>query len=284
MALKDLFKKMDDNSQQGEMSFVDHLEALRWHIVRSLVAVLIGTVFAYIKMSFFFDKIIMGPAHKDFWTYRALCSIGHKIGLGNAMCLEDINIKLQSTEMSSQFMMSFTIAFVIGFIIAFPYIFWQFWKFVRPALKPNEMKKTRGIIFWVSLLFFVGVAFGYFVISPYTVNFFAAFTLSPLIENKFMVSDYVDTITQLVLGTGIVFQLPLVVYFLAKVGLITAAFLRTYRKYAVVVILIVAAVITPPDVVSQLVVTLPLWGLYEISIGIAARVEKDRKKKEAEWS
>ncbi len=285
MALRDLFNKMDENNPQGEMSFVDHLEALRWHIVKSIGAVLIGTIIAFVKMNFFFDRIVMGPAHKDFITYRILCDISHKIGLGDAMCLEDINIKLQSTEMSSQFLMSFTIAIVIGFILAFPYIFWQFWRFVKPALKPNEIRKTRGIIFWVSLLFFMGVCFGYFVISPYTVNFFAAYSLSPLIENKFLISDYIDTITQLALGTGLVFQLPLVVYFLTKIGLITASFLRTYRKYAVVVVLVVAAVITPPDVVSQLIVTIPLWLLYEISIGIAARVEKDNKKKEAaEWS
>lgn len=266
------------------MTFVDHLEALRWHIVKIIGAVLVGAVVAFIKMDFFFNSVVMGPAHRDFITYRALCSISHRVGLGNAMCLEDINIKLQSTEMSSQFMMSFTIAFITGFIIAFPYIFWQIWQFIRPALKPSELKKTRGMIFWVSLLFFLGVAFGYFIIAPYTVNFFAAYTLSPLIENKFLVSDYIDTITQLVLGTGIVFQLPLVVYFFSRIGLLSAKFLRTYRKYAILVILVIAAVITPPDVVSQLVVTFPLWLLYEISIGIAARVERDQTKKEAEWS
>jgi sec-independent protein translocase protein TatC len=282
MALKDLLDKR--NGDQGEMTFVDHLEELRWHIIKSLAAVMVGTIIAFIKMNFFFDKVIMGPAHKDFITYRLLCSVSHKIGLGDAMCLEDINIKLQSTEMSSQFLMSFTIAIVVGFVLAFPYIFWQIWKFVRPALKPKEMKKTRGIVFWVSLLFFLGVCFGYFVIAPYTVNFFAAFSLSPLIENKFLISDYIDTITQLALGTGLVFQLPLVVYFFTKIGLLSANFLRTYRKYAIVVVLVVAAVITPPDVVSQLIVTIPLWLLYEISIAIAARVEKDNKKKEAEWS
>lgn len=284
MALKDILDKRNGDGSQGEMTFVDHLEALRWHIVKSLASVMIGTVIAFINMNFFFDKVIMGPAHKDFITYRVLCSAGHKIGLGDAMCLEDINIKLQSTEMSSQFLMSFTIAIVVGFVLAFPYIFWQVWKFIRPALKPKEKKKTRGIIFWVSLLFFLGVCFGYFVIAPYTVNFFAAYSLSPLIENKFLISDYIDTITQLALGTGLVFQLPLVVFFFTKIGLLNAGFLRTYRKYAIVVVLVVAAVITPPDVISQLIVTIPLWLLYEISIGIAARVERDNKRKEAEWS
>jgi sec-independent protein translocase protein TatC len=202
--------------------------------------------------------------------------------MGNAMCLEDINIKLISTEMSSQFLMSFTIAFVIGFVLAFPYIFWEFWRFVKPALTEKEVSKTRGVVFWVSLLFFLGIAFGYYLMAPYSVNFFAAYTLSPLIQNTFMISDYIDNIVSLVLGCGIVFQLPLVVYFLAKVGIVTPSFLRTYRKYAVVVILLIAAVITPPDIVSMTIASLPLLFLYEVSIWIAARVIKEKKKQDAE--
>jgi len=184
--------------------------------------------------------------------------------------------------MSSQFLMSFTIAFVIGFVLAFPYIFWEFWRFVKPALTEKEVSKTRGVVFWVSLLFFLGIAFGYYLMAPYSVNFFAAYTLSPLIQNTFMISDYIDNIVSLVLGCGIVFQLPLVVYFLAKVGIVTPLFLRTYRKYAVVVILLIAAVITPPDIVSMTIASLPLLFLYEVSIWIAARVIKDKKKKDAE--
>lgn len=270
----------------AEMSFVDHLEALRWHIMRSVLAILAGAIFVFVKMDFFFGEIVMGPAHSDFITYRLLCKASHAAGLGNAMCLEDISLKLISTEMSSQFMMSFTIAFVGGFVVAFPYVFWEFWKFIRPALNEKELKKTRGIIFWVSLLFFSGVAFGYYLIAPYTVNFFAAYTLSPMIENTFTVSDYIDNIVSLVLGTGIVFQLPLVVYFLSRVGILTPQFLRSSRKYALVIILIIAAVITPPDVVSQMIVTLPLWLLYEISIWLSAKVykEEETKNEVKEWS
>ncbi|MCM5529454.1 twin-arginine translocase subunit TatC [Parasegetibacter sp. NRK P23] len=279
--VKKLFNRSDD---QAEMSFVDHLEALRWHVVRSLAAVLVGAIVVFANIDFFFNDIILGPAHNDFITYKLICDFSHKVGMGDAMCMEDINLKLISTEMSSQFMMSFTIAFVAGFIIAFPYVFWEFWRFVGPALTPKEKKKTRGMIFWVSLLFFLGVGFGYFLLAPYTVNFFASFTLSPLIENNFRISDYIENITQLVLGTGVVFQLPLAVLFLSRVGILTPAFLRASRKYAVVVILVIAAVITPPDVVSQLIVTIPLWILYEISIGISARVVRDQEKKDKEWS
>lgn len=279
--VKKLFNRSDD---QAEMSFVDHLEALRWHVVRSLAAVLVGAIVVFANIDFFFNDIILGPAHNDFITYKLICDFSHKVGMGDAMCMEDIKLKLISTEMSSQFMMSFTIAFVTGFIIAFPYVFWEFWRFVGPALTPKEKKKTRGMIFWVSMLFFLGVGFGYFLLAPYTVNFFASFTLSPLIENSFRISDYIENITQLVLGTGVVFQLPLAVLFLSRVGILTPAFLRASRKYAVVVILVIAAVITPPDVVSQLIVTIPLWILYEISIGISARVVRDQEKKDKEWS
>ncbi|MBZ5857474.1 twin-arginine translocase subunit TatC [Flavihumibacter profundi] len=282
---KSIFNR--NSSTGAEMSFIDHLEALRWHIFRSLLAIMAGAIVVFIYMDFFFGRVVMGPANKDFITYRILCSVSHRVGLGDAMCLSDINLKLISTEMSSQFMMSFTIAFVGGFIVAFPFVFWEFWKFIKPALTEKELKKTRGVIFWVSFLFFTGISFGYFLIAPYTVNFFAAYTLSPLIQNTFTVTDYLDNIVSLVLGTGVVFQLPLVVYFLAKVGVLTASFLRTYRKFAIVVILVIAAVITPPDVVSQLIVTIPLWLLYEISISIAARVNKENgenKLSEEEWS
>lgn len=282
---KSIFKRRSETG--AEMSFIDHLEALRWHIMRALMAILIGAVVVFVKMDFFFGKLVMGPADKDFITYRALCKFSHWVGMGDAMCMDEINLKLISTQMSSQFMMSFTIAFVGGFIIAFPYVFWEFWKFIRPALTEKEIKKTGGMIFWVSVLFFTGVAFGYFLIAPYTVNFFASYTLSPMIANTFTVADYIDNIVSLVVGAGVLFQLPLAVYFLAKIGLVTAQFLRTYRKFAVVVILILAAVITPPDVLSQLIVTVPLWFLYEISISIAARVNKKDEflvKPTDEWS
>ncbi|HOA37764.1 MAG: twin-arginine translocase subunit TatC [Bacteroidetes bacterium] len=281
---KSLFNRKSATGE--EMSFIDHLEALRWHIMRALLAVLLGAIVVFVYMDFFFDKVIMGPTRSNFITYRVLCAASHKLGLGNSMCLDDIKIDFISTEMSSQFMMSFTIAFVGGLVIAFPYVFWEFWRFVKPALTKKELKRTRGVIFWVSLLFFSGISFGYFLIAPYTVNFFAAYTLSPMIKNTFTFNDYLDNIISLVLGTGIVFQLPLVVFFLAKVGLLTADFLRQSRKFAVVIILVIAAVITPPDVVSQLIVTIPLWLLFEISISIAARVNKEQEKDQvpSEWS
>ncbi|MEJ7766461.1 MAG: twin-arginine translocase subunit TatC [Chitinophagaceae bacterium] len=281
MSITRFFK---NSPEKAEMSFIDHLEELRWHIMRSVIALLVGTIVVFVNMDFFFHTIVMGPANKNFITYRALCKVSHLVGLGKGMCLEEISLKLISTEMSSQFMMSFTIATVGGFIIVFPYIFWEFWRFTKPALTNKEQNKTKGVIFWVSFLFFLGVAFGYYLIAPYTVNFFASYTLDPLIANTFTVRDYIDNIVSLVLGAGIVFQLPLVVFFFSKIGLLTPKFLQVNRKYAFVIILIIAAVITPPDVVSQAIVTLPLLLLYEISIWISGKAIKDMDKAESkEW-
>jgi len=201
------------------------------------------------------------------------------------MCMKDIGLKMQSTSVSGQFSMFFTMIFVGGIIISFPYVFWEFWRFVKPALTKKELHKTRGVIFWVSLLFFAGILFGYFVIAPYTVNFFANFQLDENIENRWTITSYIETLVPLILGTGLAFQLPLVMFFLAKVGVMKPDFLRKYRKYAIVIILMVAGVITPPDVISQIIVTIPLMALYEVSIWLTVKVQKQKAKEEAEeWS
>jgi sec-independent protein translocase protein TatC len=283
MALK-LLKRNRTEAEQAEMSFVDHLEVLRGHLFRSVLAVAIGGVVVGIYNDFFVKKVLMGPTHADFPTYAILCKVGKKLGLGDALCMKEIGVKMQSTSVSGQFSMWFTVVIVGGIIIAFPFIFWEFWKFIKPALTKKELSKTSGVIFWVSFLFFTGVLFGYFVIAPYTVNFFANFQLDENIENRWTITSYIDTLIPLILGTGLAFQLPLVMFFLAKVGLVTPAFLRSARKYAIIIIIIVAGVITPPDVISQIVVSLPLLLLYEISIWLSARVEQEEKKELAEWS
>ena len=192
---------------------------------------------------------------------------------------------MQSTSVSGQFSMWFTVVLIGGVIIAFPYIFWEFWRFIRPALTQKELSRTRGVIFWVSLLFFTGVAFGYFVIAPYTVNFFANFQLDENIENHWTITSYIDTLIPLILGTGLVFQLPLVMLFLSKIGIVNPDFLRKGRKYAIVIIAVVAGVITPPDVISQIIVSIPLLLLYEVSILLSARVVREQaRQEELEWS
>lgn len=267
------------------MSFVDHLEELRGHLIRSVLAIVVGGIIVAVYNDFFVKKVLMGPTHADFPTYSWLCRTGQKLGMGDALCMKEVGVKMQSTSVSGQFSMFFTVIIIGGLIIAFPYVFWEFWKFIKPALTQKELSRTRGAVFWVSLLFFMGVAFGYFVIAPYTVNFFANFQLDESIVNQWTISSYIDTLIPLILGTGLAFQLPLVMFFLSKIGIVTPAWLRSVRKYAIVIIVIISGVITPPDVISQIVVSLPLLLLYEVSIWLSARVQKEAALEEAkEWS
>jgi sec-independent protein translocase protein TatC len=285
MALSLFGWRKKNKEEKAEMSFIEHLEVLRGHLFRSVLAIAAGAIVFIVYNKFFVREVLMGPTHADFPTYKWLCKAGHAIGLDDAMCMKDIGLKMQSTSVSGQFSMYFTLIFVGGIIVAFPYIFWEFWRFVKPALTNKELSKTRGVIFWVSLLFFLGILFGYFIIAPYTVNFFANFQLDDNIENRWTITSYIDTLVPLILGTGLAFQLPLVMFFLAKVGLMSPSFLRRNRKYAIVVILILAGIITPPDVISQVICTIPLMLLYEISIWLTVKVEKQKALQEKEeWS
>jgi len=262
------------------MSFIDHIEELRWHIIRSIIALILAAIIAWVNIEWIFQHIILGPARSDFISYRALCHAGRLIHV-DALCLGDLRLKFQNTELSGQFMMSFSVSFMVGFIIAFPYIFFEFWKFVRPALKENELKQARGIVFWCSLLFFAGVLFAYFLIAPFTINFFANYQLSPQFENIITMANYYDTMSDLILGLGIVFELPVVVYFLSRIGLLTPALMRRQRKYAILIIFILAAVITPPDWFSIWLVAVPLLLLYQVGITISERALKEQQRKRA---
>lgn len=278
-------RKKDGSEEKAEMSFIDHLEELRRHLFRSVLAVAAGMIVAGIYNEFIVDKIVLGPIHDDFVTFRKICQWGHAVGLGDKMCIGKVGVTMQNVDTTGQVSLFFTSLFVSGFIMAFPFVFNEFWKFVKPALTKNELKKTRGVIFWVSFLFFTGILFGYFILMPFSMNFLAGFSMSDSIQNIWTIKSYINTMMPLVLGSGLAFQMPLVIYFLAKIGIVTGSFLRKNRRYAIVAILIIAAIITPPDVISQVVVTLPLWLLYEISIVLASRVEKEKAKEEAEeWS
>lgn len=281
-----MFKKLfKNNPELAEMSFFDHLEELRWHIVRSVAAVLVLAIVIFIKIEFIYDHIVMAPTKHSFITYRVLCQLGHSLHIGDSLCLPDVALTFQSMKLSGQFMQAMSSSFLFGCVVAAPYIFWEFWSFVKPALKPTELKYTRGIIFWTSLLFFTGIAFGYFIIAPYTVNFFAAYKISETIQNIITIQSYLSTMTQVVVGCGVLFELPIITYFLSKVGIITSDMLRRYRKHAFLIILIIAAFITPPDVASQIIVTIPLYFLYELSIRIAKRIERQKAEEDAkEWS
>jgi len=278
MALSFLNKR----AQNEEMSFIDHLEELRWHIVRSLLAVIVAAIAIFIKMDWFFDTIILGPIRKDFVSYTKLCDFSHWVGIGDSLCMPAVNVPLQATTFGSQFISSITIAFIGGFILAFPYIFWEVWKFIKPALTPKELRNTRGSILFVSIFFFTGAAFGYFLLAPFTFSFLGNYHLgtSTILETRPMLSDYIDNLIDITIGSALSFQLPVVAFVMTKIGLITPSFLKTYRKYAFVVILVVAAVITPsPDWMSQLIVCVPLILLYELSIIISKRVYVAQEKR-----
>src|SRR5699024_1736473 len=278
-------KKLKGRPDTAEMSFFDHIEELRWHLIRSLIAVLVLTVVAFIEITFIYDNIIMAPTRHTFITYEAFCKFGHWMGMGDKLCLADVKLTFQNMKLSGQFLQAISSSFIIGIIVAAPYIIWEFWSFIKPALKDGEVKHTTGVVFWISLLFFTGVAFGYYILTPYTVNFFAAYSISESIHNIITIKSYLSTIKQIVLGTGLLFELPILAYFLAQAGVITPDFLKTYRKHAILVIIVLAAIITPPDVASQIIVSIPLYGLYEISIWITKRVDrKRRKREEQEWS
>ena len=286
---KTFFKRIrgKDSSEQGEMSFMGHLEALRWHIMRAAIAWLIAAISLFVFIDWIYDNIILAPSSEKFITYSSLCRFGHWLGLGNSLCMPPVKISFLVTEVNGTFTSALNIAMVGGIIIAFPYLFWELWRFIKPALSPKEMKYARGSIFWVSLCFFAGAAFGYYLLAPFTFNFLATFTLgkSGAIEYKPSINDYVDTLSNLILGCGIAFELPILAYVLARIGIISSGWLKKYRKYAFVVILIVAAIITPsPDWTSQTIVAIPLLLLYEISVILASRVDKKRAKQEREWS
>lgn len=278
-----LFKRRTRVGDDQEMSFVEHLDVLRGHLFKSALAVAVGAIIMAVYNKFIVTRILMGPTHPDFWTYKTLCEVGHKWGFGDKLCMAEIHLRMQSNAVAGQFDTYFNIILIGGFILAFPYVFWQFWKFTKPALKEKELRNTRGVIFWVSMLFFIGVLFGYFIIAPYTISFFANFSLDSNIENIWTIGSYFTTISQLILGAGLAFQLPLVMYFLAKIGVVSASYLRRVRKYAILIIVIVASIITPPDMLSTIVASVPLILLYEISILLCVKVEKQQAREDAQW-
>ena len=259
-----------DKRDPNKMTFLEHLESLRWHIIRSLVAVVALAIIVFLAKDFVFNTVIMGPRSSDFLTYKVICAISERL------CFAPPDFQLLTRDLGEQFIVHLKVSFWLGLVIAIPYVFFEVWKFIRPGLYDTERKAARGFVFVCSLLFFMGVLFGYYVLSPFAITFLASYdvgaTSAPTLHS------YVNYMTMFTLPTGIVFQLPVLVYFLANIGLIGPQFMRTYRKHAFVIILIMASIITPPDVITQLLITVPLYFLYEVSIIIAARIEKKNMK------
>jgi sec-independent protein translocase protein TatC len=267
------------HSKQAQMAFVDHIEELRWHIIRAILAILIASAYCFFNIEWIFTNIILGPTQNDFISYKYLSQLGELLHI-DVLKLKDMSIQFQNTELSGQFMMSFSVSFMMGLILAFPFVFWELWKFIRPALKANELKYARGIVFWSSLLFFIGVLFAYYIIAPFTINFFANYQLSPQFKNIITITNYYDTMSDLIMGMGLVFELPVIVYFLSRIGILTPKLMRDKRRYAILIIFFLAVIISPPDWFSCWLIALPLMLLFEISIGISDRANKARMKKQ----
>jgi len=264
----------------NEMSFLDHLEDLRWLLVRSTIAVLIAATATFFVSDYIFDVILFGPTNPNFITYRFFCDLSHYVGFKDSICVDELDFILQNTAMEGQINILVWICIAAGFILAFPYILWELWKFISPALYPKERKNAQLFIFIASILFFLGVLFGYFVVVPMSVNFFASFKVSAVVKNEFNLDSYIGMIKTSVIASGLFFEMPIIIYFLTKLGLVTPIFLRKYWKWAVVIMLIVAAIVTPPDVVSQLIVAIPMLIIYEASIWISKVVYNNKLKEE----
>jgi len=271
--------KSNSAADEAEMGFLDHLEELRWHILRSVAWIMVFAIAAYMAEGFIFDTLLFGPRHEDFFSYRAICGFSEIIGMGDTLCMQPPKFDLQGIEFGEIFITALKVAFFVGFAAAFPFILWEFWRFIKPGLYAKEQKAARGFVFICSFLFIVGLLFGYFVISPFAVTFLAGYTIEGVTAAPSLAS-YVSYMVMFTIPIGLVFELPVLIYFLSKIGLVTPEFMKTYRRHAFVVILIGASIITPPDVITQFLVGFPLFFLYELSIFISARVVKQQAEEE----
>lgn len=252
--------------KEKEMSFLDHLEELRWHILRAMIAIVVIGIVVFIFRDFVF-RIIMAPKFPTFPTYQFLCSISE------ITCMQPPDFQLIVREMGEQFFTAIKVSIWVGLIVAFPYVFWEFWRFIKPGLYKHEQKAAQGMVATCSALFFTGVLFGYFVIAPFAITFLIGFQVSDQAINNPTLSSYVNYLTMMTIPAGIIFELPIVVFFLAKIGLVSSGFMKKYRRHAFVLVFILAAIITPPDIITQILIGIPIYCLYEISIVIAKKVE-----------
>jgi sec-independent protein translocase protein TatC len=268
------------SKKSDEMSFLQHLEVLRWHLVRSSIAILLFAVICFMGKSILFDVIIFGPREPNFITYKLFCQASRALGIGEVFCLTEMPFDILNTKMAGQFSTHIWVSLIAGFILAFPYVLYEVWRFIKPGLKETERKYSRGVIFFASILFAAGVLFGYYLITPLSVQFLGTYSISAEVTNIMSLNSFITTVSTITLSSGLIFELPIVVYFLAKIGLLTPEWMRKYRRHAFVATLILSAIITPPDISSQVLVSLPIVFLYELSIKICARVVKNQKKEE----
>ncbi len=279
MALDQIDIESYKTTKAKEMSFLDHLEELRWHIIRAAVSVFVFGIATFLAKDFVFKQIVFAPKYADFITYKVICNFSNFIGLGDAMCFFPPEFTFITPIFGELFIQHLKVSFMLGVIASFPYIFWEIWRFIKPGLFPKEQKAARGMVSICSGLFLSGVLFGYYIISPFAITFLAGYQIEGVVATPAL-SSYISYMTMFTLPVGIVFELPIVVYFLSKVGLVTPEFMKSYRRHAVIIILILAAIITPPDIITQVLVGMPLYLLYEASIIISRRVVKKQEQEQ----
>ena len=274
----------NSSDKQNKLSFLEHLEALRFLLMRVTIVILFFGIVVFIFIDWIFEKIIFAPMNMNFWTYHALCKMTHQLNVwlpylidANTGCFPTLNMQVMAPKMTTQFMTAMLVSFIGGLIFSFPYLIWEIWRFIRPALYNKEQKSARGIVFWVSLLFILGILFGYYFIAPMSIHFLGSFSVSNQIQNLPSLDSYMGTLFSTVLASGLMFELPILVYFLSKIGFLTPESMRKYRKHTIVVVLIVAAIITPPDVFSQILISIPILILYEISIYISKFINRNKQ-------
>ncbi len=268
---------MNSTESEKEMPFLGHLEELRWRLVRSAVAISLIAILIFIFTEQLVNQVFIAMSKTNFPTYRFFCWVSKKLGMGDTLCASKIELSLQSTEMMGQFSTNMYLALIGGIVVSFPFIFHQMWGFLKPGLKEHELKHSNGLVFYGSFLFFSGVAFGYFLISPLCVQFFGNYKMAASIANDFKINSYLSIISTSTFFCGLLFELPVIAYILSKIGIIDATFLKKYRRHAIVVILILSAIITPPDFISQVIVSVPILILYEIAIFVSKRATRRRK-------
>ncbi len=265
--------KTNKKEPEKVMTFWDHLDELRMHILRTLIAIVVLAIIAFLNREIIFDYIILGPSTSDFITNQWLCKLGELLSI-NALCIEDMKLQIINIKMSGQFLTHMYISIVAGFILSFPYMLWEIWRFVKPAMHNEERKYSQGGVFISSFLFLIGILFSYYLIVPLTVNFLGTYQVSKEVTNQISLSSYISTVVSVTFAVGVVFELPILVYFLTKIGVLTPNFMKKNRRYMYVILLITSAIITPPDMFSQILVVVPLIGLYEVSIGVSNRIYK----------
>lgn len=267
-------QRQDKGTPDGEMTFLDHLETLRWHLIRSVFVIMGLAIVAFLNKTLVFDGIVLAPSSTDFWTYQSLCTLSDKLYLGDNLCIKNMGFELSNIHMAGQFTQHIFVSLAMGIIAGFPYLVFELWRFIKPALSKAETKYALSLIFFSSLLFFMGVAFGYYLLSPMSIRFLGTYQVSETITNVITIRSYISTLASVTFAAAFIFEIPVLVYFLSKMGLISPEDMRQYRKHAFVIVLAISAVLTPPDVTSQILLCIPFFLLYEVSIKICRMVTR----------